>query len=484
MSMQLRKVTKVLLALAVSTAIVLGGASVQQGSVQNVQAATPVVDLYDSAPDAPDGELQAIVENVVRGLQGDWGVAIKKLDTGQYATVNGDTQQVSASLYKMWVLAELYHQMKQGTLSLNQAQTVDDTDAYYDASLDQLMVSVGSNLSLRQAANLMITLSDNTAAHLLVRTLDPDNISAYMRQLGLTNSVLDWSGVGDNLTTPLDMLRIMEMIATDNLVDAEASREMRSLLLGQQINDLLPPGLPDNVEFAHKTGALDNVRHDAGIVYGPTGPYIIVSMVSNFNSLQAVSLGMAELASQVNRYFASRPSSPALYFPETREAVGHDFLKFWYTYGGLQQFGYPIGPEHMSGNTLVQEFERARFELHPENAGGGGPSPQVLLGLAGQERATELGLTWPRSPDPGIGRYFDPTGQAITGDFLSYWLNNGGERAFGFPISPAQAMISPGDGKSYMTQWFQRARLELHPELPPGHQIVLGTLVTEIARSR
>src|SRR5207253_516860 len=82
-------------------------------------AATPVVQLYGSAPDEPDSQLQAIVEDVVGNLQGTWGVAIKKLDTGQYAVFNGDTQQVSASLYKMWVLSELYRQVEAGIVSMD-----------------------------------------------------------------------------------------------------------------------------------------------------------------------------------------------------------------------------------------------------------------------------------------------------------------------------------------------------------------------------
>src|SRR6476620_10407433 len=83
-------------------ALLLGGLQ-QSGSASTpAYAAPPVVMLYGSAPDFPDSQLQAIVDDVVGDLPGDWGVAIKKLDTGQYAVYNGDKQQVSASLYKMW----------------------------------------------------------------------------------------------------------------------------------------------------------------------------------------------------------------------------------------------------------------------------------------------------------------------------------------------------------------------------------------------
>lgn len=447
-------------------------------------AATPVTQLYGSAPDEPDNQLQSIVEDVVGNLQGTWGVAIKKLDTGQYAAFNGDTQQVSASLYKLWVLNELYRQVAAGVVSMDDTDTVTSDDAYYDSISGDVHISAGDTVSLRQAARLMITVSDNTSASLLVRTLGPDNINRFMRQNGLTHSYLDWWGGGDNLTTPLDMLREMEMIATSGMVSAQSSREMINTMLDQQIDDLLPVGLPDGTPFAHKTGALDSLLHDAGIVYSPTGPYVIVVMSSYLDNYDTAHNVMSALSQRVYNYFASRPSSPALYFPETTQSVGHDFLKFWFAYGGIETFGYPIAPEQLKDGVLVQQFERARFELRAENANDGGGYTQVGLGLLGTERANQLGLSWSRSPDPGTGKFFPQTGQAITGAFYDYWLNNGGARLFGYPISPAADMVSPADSKTYTTQWFERARMEIHPDLPAGHRIVLGTLGREVASPR
>ena len=173
-------------------------------------------------------------------------------------------------------------------------------------------------------------------------------------------------------------------------------------------------------------------------------------------------------------YFNASPSSPARYFPETSRIVGHDFLKVWNEYGGLSTFGYPIGPERIQNGLLVQQFERARMELHPELAGAGGPHPSVALGLIGVERAQQLELAWERSPN---------TGQ-VSGDFLAYWENKGSERVFGLPISPAADMVSPSDGKTYRTQWFERARMEFHPELPEGSRVVLGLLGSEMQGTR
>src|SRR5205823_5258604 len=136
--------------------------------------------LYGSAPDEPDSHLQNIIEDVVGGLPGTWGVAVKKLDTGQYAVINGDKQQVSASLYKLWVLSELYHQAYNGQISLDGYDTVTSDDAAEDIQLDDVIVNPGQAITFKDAARLMIVVSDNTSAAFLVRNLGPDNINAFM----------------------------------------------------------------------------------------------------------------------------------------------------------------------------------------------------------------------------------------------------------------------------------------------------------------
>src|SRR5881275_3633110 len=127
---------RTILVMVLALGLVLGGWT-GTGQVDTpAQAASPVVTLYGSAPDAPDSQLQSIVEDVVGDLPGTWGVVVKKLDTGQYAVYNGDVPQVSASLYKMWVLAELYHQASLGEVSLDDYATVTYDDAYFDSLTD------------------------------------------------------------------------------------------------------------------------------------------------------------------------------------------------------------------------------------------------------------------------------------------------------------------------------------------------------------
>lgn len=454
-------------------------ASAQAGTAHmQAEDETTALMRFGSAPTVPDAGLQAIVDGVVGELPGTWGVAVKKLDTGQYASFNADGRQVSASLYKLWVLGELFRQVAEGTVSLDSRETVTAEDAAYDVLTGELRLPAGSDVQIARAAYLMVTLSDNTAASLLVRVLGPGNISRFMSRNGLSDSVFDWEADEGPFTTPNDVLKLLEMLATSRVVDAQSSSEMVDLMLGQQINNLLPSGLPDDTPMAHKTGALEDLLHDAGIVYGASGPYILVAMSSELPDYGIAWDAMPALSEQVDAYFNAHPTAPARYFHETRQVVGHHFLKFWQEYGGADTFGLPIAPESLADGRVTQQFERARFEWDPASVGGG--QPTVTLGNLGEERAAKLGLSWPRGEDTGEGRFFEGTGQSLAGEFYTYWLNHGGERVFGLPISPAAEMQSPADDKMYMTQWFQRARMELRGD----GSVVLALLGREMAPSR
>lgn len=109
-------------------------------------------------------------------------------------------------------------------------------------------------------------------------------------------------------------------------------------------------------------------------------------------------------ASAFNRV-AAAPAG-AIFFPETGHSLGGAFLRFWQTNGGLPTFGYPLSEEFAEQNTqdgqvyTVQYFERARFELHPEQA----PGNQVLLGHLGRQYlAAHPAPEWAIQPVASVG---------------------------------------------------------------------------------
>ncbi len=185
----------------------------------------------------------------------------------------------------------------------------------------------------------------------------------------------------------------------------------------------------------------------------------------------------------------SYAQSASVYFPQTGHTLSGGFLTYWQTHGGLMQQGYPITDEYPEVNSVdgktytTQYFERARFEFHPEQAS---PQYQVLLGLLGRE---VLQVRYPNGLPvitpvivPGGGSYtFPQTGHTVTGLFLSYWQTHGGLAQQGYPLTEAFYEVNQTDGQAYITQYFERARFEYHPEQQnPQYRVLLGLLGDEI----
>ena len=169
------------------------------------------------------------------------------------------------------------------------------------------------------------------------------------------------------------------------------------------------------------------------------------------------------------------------YFPETDHLVGHGFLKYWETFGGLATFGYPISEEYTDPQTgfVTQWFERARFEWHP----GAFPSHyDVLLGLLGDEvtagRHSEPPFQRVNGGNDGNCTFYAATGHRFCFGFRAYWQSHGGLAIFGYPIS------EEFQENGYTVQYFERQRLEYHPENSPAWQIEGGLLGVQVMAMR
>ena len=154
---------------------------------------------------------------------------------------------------------------------------------------------------------------------------------------------------------------------------------------------------------------------------------------------------------------AAGPS--AVYFPLTGHYLDNQygFLNYWRANGQVLRFGYPVTGVFEEDGRPVQYFERARMEYHAEFAG---TEHSVLLGLLARElTAADAFPIGPAAP----GRLFPETGYTVFGKFLQYWTKRGGLAVFGYPISESYVETF-ADGSQLAVQWFERARLEYHPQ--------------------
>lgn len=161
------------------------------------------------------------------------------------------------------------------------------------------------------------------------------------------------------------------------------------------------------------------------------------------------------------------------------ECIRGRFLDYWLTHGGLPQLGYPLTGEYRElledGNEYtVQYFERARLELHPEHQ-----APfDLLLGQFGRRMLNNhfarnlTGYEQALAPVAPERHFFSQTGHNVDERFFAYWQANDGLSQFGLPLT--EAFNENLYGGVYRVQYFERARLEYHPENQPPYDILLG----------
>jgi beta-lactamase class A len=228
---------------------------------------------------ASNQSLEEIISSTVNSQPGTWAVYVRNLNTGEEAAINADTQMNVASLYKLQVLYATYALERAGQVSLDE--------------------SLPEGWTVSGALYDMITVSDQGATFALLRRLGTDNVNAVMSGLGLGQSyITDWG-----YSTARETGTLLEMIALGQAVDEAASKNMLTLLFDQQINDRLPANLPAGI-VAHKTGELPGERNDAGIIYGPNGPYVMVVVTNDVPDEDAASNAIAALSGQVYEYFS------------------------------------------------------------------------------------------------------------------------------------------------------------------------------------
>ncbi len=166
-------------------------------------------------------------------------------------------------------------------------------------------------------------------------------------------------------------------------------------------------------------------------------------------------------------------------FTETGYCISGPIRQYWERNGGLPVFGFPISPlrnetvESWTGP--VQWFERDRLEDHTGQGQG------VLAGRLGVEYLTLQGRPWQfrpiGAPQPGC-RSFAETGYYLCGGFLTFWERNGGLERFGFPVT--DQISERIEGRDFTVQYFERRRMEFHPENRPPFEILLGLLGRDV----
>ena len=225
------------------------------------------------------------VDGLVKAFPGDTGVYIADpLNPTPLYTHDADVQFIAASLYKLGILAHVEALVDAGSLRYTDTIEIQPEDITEDGSYEL----AGTVMTIDEALEAMITLSDNGTALALWHSLGPDNINATLQRLGLTGFHIANDDDDDNTATARVIGQYFTLLAQHKLVSAAASGRMLARLERNQINDRLPAELPAGTIVAHKTGNLGFVTHDAGIIYTPQGARVVVGMTANTDEEEAV----------------------------------------------------------------------------------------------------------------------------------------------------------------------------------------------------
>jgi len=221
--------------------------------------------------------LRRTLDAIASAHHGVLGYSISNVDTGERLSLRGDETFPTASLIKASILVTLYDLVEHKQLALDDPLTVLKIDQVPGSGVLQFM-HPGAMLSVRDAAVLMIVLSDNTATNLLLDKVAIRRVWQKMEALGLPHtkvhskvflrlaSVAMDSSIkyGLGVTTPNEMARLFELLSQGKAVSPAADSAMLDILANNADGELMQRTV-EGLSVPHKTGATDSVRTECAL---------------------------------------------------------------------------------------------------------------------------------------------------------------------------------------------------------------------------
>ncbi len=229
-------------------------------------------------------DLAAVMAAAVAGEQGIYAAAAVELADGRRWLLNPRPLR-SASLIKLFVMAEAFRRAGRGELDLEERVAV-PPEARVGGAGALEHAPPGTARTWRELVEVMIVESDNTATNIVIDRLGMASVNALAAALGCRETVLrrkmmDFAAAAagrENYTSPADVAAILTRIYRGECVAPAADAAMAAILLRQEDRCKLPLLLPAGTAVACKSGELAGAEHDAGIVYGPGGDYVLAVM--------------------------------------------------------------------------------------------------------------------------------------------------------------------------------------------------------------
>lgn len=251
-------------------------------------------------PRHPISQLAQSVASVLPDRAGSFAIAVVHLMDGTGMALNADDVVPPASLFKLNILAETYRQIERNLVNLAQMITIMPEDAAPGAGI--LQDRVGEEVSVAEALSLMIGISDNTASFALLRTISSRKLNECTRSLGMSRT---WFYVDErpDETSAGDVVTMLCALMQGAIASPMGTGQMLDLMTRVQPSAWIRPGLPPGTRLAHKSGQLEGIRNDAGIVFGPTGPYALAVLTRDLDDPSVGERMITAVTRVVHRFF-------------------------------------------------------------------------------------------------------------------------------------------------------------------------------------
>jgi beta-lactamase class A len=225
------------------------------------------------------------LEDVVRRADGIVGLAAVDLTSGDRFAINETFVFPQASAIKIPILMEVYRQAHEGRFSLTEKRPVAGTYQVGGSGVLQFLGDGTSELSVRDLCTLMIMLSDNTATNMLIDLVGMEDVNAMLRSLDLRETKLQRKMMDtgasardqENLSTPREAARIMQVLYEGSFINPEACKEMLSVLSLPK-SGALKKGLPPGTTIAFKPGGIGGVSTEWALVRLDHRPFVVAVM--------------------------------------------------------------------------------------------------------------------------------------------------------------------------------------------------------------
>jgi beta-lactamase class A len=259
--------------------------------------------------------------------------------------INEDRTYPMASTYKVPIVVELFYQRAEGKISLLDRVEITPPDVHPGGTIALLLDGPGLQMSVHNLINLMMRVSDNSAADLVLAKVRAENVTARMAGLGLDRirvdrstleMIMDQEGVDfalygnlplpelrdrlsavdpqtaaranerfnateKDVATPRQMTLLMEKIVQGEIVDRATSDELIEFMNHSMIGQARIPGLlPEGTKVAHKTGSISGSTNDTGIVFLPDGTHLVITVL--MRDARAPSAERERVVAEISRF--------------------------------------------------------------------------------------------------------------------------------------------------------------------------------------